>query len=191
MPRRGLDRAAVVALAAAIADREGLDAVTLARVAAEAGVRPPSLYNHVAGREDLLAGIALLGVRDLDAAMTGAAVGRAGDDALAAAAGAYRDYAHEHPGRYAAAMRAPVGVRRGALGAAAETVATVPDAVLRAWSLPPDEVVHAVRAVRAALHGFVALEAVGGFGLPVDREASFDRLVAALAAGLRAAPARA
>ena len=53
------------------------------------------------------------------------------------------------------------------------------------------EVIHAVRAVRAALHGFVALEALGGFGLPVDREASFDRLVAALAAGLRAAPARA
>lgn len=190
MPRRGLDRAAVVGLAAAIADREGLEAVSLARVAAEAGVRPPSLYNHVAGRDDLVAGIALLGVRDLDAAMRDAAVGRAGDDALRAAAGAYRAYAHEHPGRYAAAMRAPSAGDEELTAAAADTVATV-TTLLRAWSLPDDEIVHAVRAVRAALHGFVALEAGGGFGLPVDREASFDRLVDALAAGLRTTPARA
>jgi AcrR family transcriptional regulator len=183
VPRRGLDHAAVVELAAAIADREGLAAVTLARVAAEAGVRPPSLYNHVAGLEDLLRGIALLGVRELRAQLQAAAVGRAGDDALRAAAGAYRAYAHAHPGRYAAAMRAPAAGDDELAAEAAETVATVAT-LLRAWALPEDEVVHAVRAVRSALHGFVALEADGGFGLPVDREASFDRLVAALAAGL-------
>ena len=39
-------------------------------------------------------------------------------------------------------------------------------------------------AVRSALHGFVALEAAGGFELPVDLETSFDRLVATVAAGL-------
>jgi AcrR family transcriptional regulator len=185
MPRRGLDRAAVVALAVAIADRDGLEAVTLARVAAEAGVRPPSLYNHVAGREDLVRAIALTGVRELGAAMQAAAVGRAGDDALAAAARAYRDYARAHPGRYAAAMRAPTAGDEALEAAAAETVETVAK-LLHAWALPEDEMVHAVRAVRSGLHGFVTLEAGGGFGLPVDREASFDRLVAALAAGLGA-----
>jgi AcrR family transcriptional regulator len=173
----------VVALAVAIADGDGLDAVTLARVAAEAGVRPPSLYNHVAGREDLVRAIALIGIRELGAAMQAAAVGRAGDDALRAAAGAYRAYAHAHPGRYAAAMRAPAAGDEALAAAAAETAATVAT-LLRAWTLPEEEMVHAVRAVRSGLHGFVALEADGGFGLPVDREASFDRLVAALAAGL-------
>ena len=57
-------------------------------------------------------------------------------------------------------------------------------AVLRAWEKHGDAAVHAVRTVRSALHGFVALEAAGGFGLPVDLDASFDRLVATLAAGL-------
>jgi AcrR family transcriptional regulator len=183
VPRRGLDRAAVVALAVEIADRDGLDAVTLARVAADAGVRPPSLYNHVAGREDLMRAIALTGVRELEAAMQAAAVGRAGDDALAAAARAYRGYAHAHPGRYAAAMRAPAAGDEALAAAAAATVETVAK-LLHAWALPEEEMIHAVRAVRSGLHGFVALEALGGFGLPVDREASFDRLVAALAAGL-------
>jgi AcrR family transcriptional regulator len=183
VPRRGLDRTAVVELAAGIADREALDAVTIARVAADAGVRPPSLYNHIAGRDDLVAAIALLGVRDLDAAMRSAAIGRAGDDALRAAAGAYRAYAHAHPGRYAAAMRAPAAGDEALAAAAADTIATV-TTLLRAWELPEDDAIHAVRAVRAALHGFVALEAAGGFGLPVDREASFERLVDALATGL-------
>jgi AcrR family transcriptional regulator len=190
VPRRGLDRTAVVELAAGIADREALDAVTIARVAADAGVRPPSLYNHIAGRDDLVAAIALLGVRDLDAAMRSAAIGRAGDDALRAAAGAYRAYAHAHPGRYAAAMRAPAAGDEALAAAAADTIATV-TTLLRAWELPEDDAIHAVRAVRAALHGFVALEAAGGFGLPVDREASFERLVDALATGLGTQPKRA
>ena len=41
-----------------------------------------------------------------------------------------------------------------------------------------------VRAVRALVHGFLTLEQVGGFGLPDDVGASFDRAVDALVAGL-------
>ena len=46
--------------------------------------------------------------------------------------------------------------------------------------------IHAVRALRSAVHGFAALEAAGGFGLAVDRDESFDRLVDALAKGIGA-----
>jgi hypothetical protein len=35
------------------------------------------------------------------------------------------------------------------------------------------------------VHGFIALELGGGFGLPVDVDESFDHLVATLVAGLR------
>jgi hypothetical protein len=44
--------------------------------------------------------------------------------------------------------------------------------------------VHAARAFRSAVHGFVVLEAAGGFGIPVDLDDSFDRLLATLAGGL-------
>ena len=33
---------------------------------------------------------------------------------------------------------------------------------------------------RAAVHGFVALEAAGGFGLPRDTDRSFDQMIAGL-----------
>jgi hypothetical protein len=43
--------------------------------------------------------------------------------------------------------------------------------------------------MRSALHGFDTLEAGGGFGIPVDLDESFDRMVGALARGLRERPA--
>jgi AcrR family transcriptional regulator len=183
MPRMGLDPARVVDTAAAIADADGLEAVTLARVAGELGVRTPSLYNHVDGRGDLLRAIALLGVRELTAALREAAVGRASADALTAAAHAYRAYARAHPGRCAATVAAPTARDDEHRAAAAEAV-DVLLAVMRGWDLEGDDAIHAVRAFRSAVHCFVAIEASGGFGMAVDVDASFDRLVATLAWGL-------
>ena len=152
-------------------------------MAAELGVRAPSLYHHVAGRDDLVARIALRGVRELDATLRGAAVGRAGPDALTAVTHAYREYARGHPGRYATTVAVPADGDPALLAAAAELVDLLL-AVLRHWDLEGDEAVHAVRGIRSAVHGFVALEAAGGFGMPVDVDVSFDRLVATLTAGL-------
>jgi AcrR family transcriptional regulator len=183
MPRMGLDAERVVDAAAGIADAEGLEAVTLARVAGELGVRAPSLYNHVDGRDDVLRAIAVRGVRELTSALREAAVGRSSADALTAAARAYRAYARAHPGRYAATVAAPTRGDEEHRAAASEAV-DVMLAVMRGWDLEGDDAIHAVRAFRSAVHGFVAIEAADGFGMAVDVDASFDRLVASLAGGL-------
>src|SRR5204863_7595562 len=81
MARAGLSAEAVVDAAAELADREGLEAVTLARLAADAGVRPPSLYAHVAGLDDLRGRLAMRGRSELTTVMRNAATGRAGADA--------------------------------------------------------------------------------------------------------------
>jgi AcrR family transcriptional regulator len=185
MPRAGLDHDAVVAAGAAIADAEGLEAVTLSRVAAALGVKAPSLYNHVAGRDGLVRGIALLGLDELAASMRDAAVGRSGDDALLAAAQAYRAYVRAHPGRYAAgAITAPAPDDQEHQQAAT-TILDLLRSILRAWQLSDDDAIHALRAIRASIHGFTTLETSGGFGLSQDVDESFTRLVTTLAAGLR------
>lgn len=51
----GLTRARVVETAFALADAEGLDAVSIRRVAAELGARPMALYTHIASKDDLIA----------------------------------------------------------------------------------------------------------------------------------------
>ncbi len=166
-----------------IADADGLAGVTLARVAAGLDVRAPSLYNHVAGRDALLRLVALRGMRALDGVLRDAAVGRSGRDALVAIAHAYRAFARENPGLYAATVRAPAADDAELLAAAARPVEVLVT-VLAAWGFEGELAVHHVRVVRSALHGFVSIEAGGGFGLPLDLDESFERLVETLVAGL-------
>jgi AcrR family transcriptional regulator len=187
MPRAGLDAETVVSAAAELADADGLAALTLARLAERLGVRSPSLYAHVGGLGDLRTRLAIRGARALTAALQTAAAGRAGSDALRAVADAYRAFAHAHPGTYAATQRAPATGRDGADGeytTAAADVVGVLVAVLRGYELRDEDAIHAVRMVRAALHGFVSLEQEGGFAMPVDIEESYRRLVRLLDRGL-------
>ena len=91
-------------------------------------------------------------------------MGTSGASAVRAVCRAYRAWALEHPGRYAATVRAPTPGDADDL--AASTAATeVIFRVLAAYDLDGDDVVDATRALRASLHGFVALENAGGFGL--------------------------
>ncbi len=183
MARAGLDSEAVVDAAAALADAEGLEAVTLARLAAMLEVRAPSLYSHVGGLEDLRRRIAARALAELARELSAAAAGRAGSDALRAVARAYRDYARAHPGSYAATQRAPDLADPDAQ-AAAHSVVDIVLAVLRGYGLEGDDAVHAARAVRAALHGFVVLESGEGFGIPLSLDESFERLIVVLDRGL-------
>jgi len=52
--RRGLSRAAIVARALELGDAEGLEAVSLRRLAADLGVTPMALYRHVKDKHDLI-----------------------------------------------------------------------------------------------------------------------------------------
>ncbi len=183
-PRIGLDRDAVVREAAALADADGMSALTLAGLAARLGVRPPSLYNHVAGIEALHRELALLGLGELRERLGRAAVGRAGEDAVVALADAYRAFGRERPGLYTATQWAPDSADLQWLAMAKDLVDIVL-AALRSFDLDGDAALHAVRGLRSLLHGFVALETTGGFCLPLDQDESFRRLVRTYLAGLR------
>jgi AcrR family transcriptional regulator len=182
MPRAGLDTEAIVSAAEKLADAEGLEAVTLATLARQLGVRPPSLYAHVSGLPDLRRRLAARAARRLAATLQAAAAGRARADALAAVAQAYRSYAREHPGSYAALQRAPDPDDADTIEAAAQAVDVVL-AVLRGYGLESDDAIHATRIIRASLHGFVSLEASKGFGLPLDIDETFARLTQLLDRG--------
>ena len=185
MPRAGLSPTAVVDAAASLADAEGFRQLTLARVAAELGIKPPSLHKHVSCLASLHRELALRGLHEANRRMSRAAMGLSGDAALLAIAHAYRDFAIEHPGLYAASLRAPADADAEWAAAGADVVA-IAVAVLSAYGLRGDEALHATRAVRAIIHGFVSLEAAGGFGMPLNLEESLDRLVLTFAHGLRA-----
>ncbi len=76
--RMPLNAERVVAAAMALADAEGLSALTMRRLAASLGVEPMSLYHHVPGKDHLLDGLTEALLAELSAAV--AAQVRADDD---------------------------------------------------------------------------------------------------------------
>src|SRR5258708_33366268 len=108
MSRRvGLDHATVVEAAAKLVDEEGIEQLSLGRLAERLGVRTPSLYNHVAGLPGLKHDLALFCSRELLDRLLRATIGKSRAEAIFALANAYRAYATETPGRYAFTVPAP------------------------------------------------------------------------------------
>jgi AcrR family transcriptional regulator len=185
MARAGLTPAAVVEAAADLVDREGPAALSLQRVADQLGVRSPSLYNHVDGLDALEREVALAGIRQLADTCRAAVMGRSQADGLRALAAAYRAFALGHPGVYALTQvaRPEDPLYAEVAGRLLEPVL----ALLVGFGLEGQDLIHAARTIRGALHGFALLEVQSGFGLDVDRNDSFEWMVALLERGLATA----
>lgn len=181
--RPGLSRDRIVETAASLLDEAGEQDVTLAQIAEALGVRTPSLYNHIRGQDDLRRGLAVYAVRELRARIAQAAIGKSGADAVLAIGLAYREFARERPGLYRSSLRAPEPDHL-ALIDAAEEVLDILRRVLEPFGLSPEDQIHAIRGLRSLMHGFVSLELAGGFGLPVDLNQSYHRLLTAFTQGL-------
>ncbi|WP_211368119.1 TetR/AcrR family transcriptional regulator [Microbacterium rhizomatis] len=183
MPRAGLDTTVVIERAAEMLDDPRGEGLSLAALATSLGVKTPSLYKHVDGMPGLQRGMMLRAKATFGAAIGGAAIGRSREDAIVAMSFAYRAWALAHPGQYALTVRAPV--EGDAEDEAASTaIVDVIFAVLAGYGLRGSDAVDATRFLRSAIHGFVALETSGGFGLPVDLERSFERLVGSVVTAL-------
>lgn len=77
--RGSLSRERVLEVAVALADREGIDALTMRALATELGVEAMSLYHHVAGKNDLLDGLADIVAMEIESAVAGQSPGPSGE----------------------------------------------------------------------------------------------------------------
>ncbi|MGX1135376.1 AcrR family transcriptional regulator [Streptomyces glaucescens] len=184
MARVGLTAERLIQAGAELADEVGFDQVTVSALARRFDVKVASLYSHLRNSQELRTGIALLALEELADRAADALAGRAGRDALTAFANVYRDYAREHPGRYAAARlrldpetaAASAGVRH----------ARMTRAILRGYDLTEPDETHAVRMLGSVFHGYVSLELSGGFShSEPDSEETWARILDALDALLR------
>jgi AcrR family transcriptional regulator len=183
---RRLTRDLVIARAVTLADEAGhYDALTLTDLAAAVNVRTPSLYNHIDSLDDLRTGMAAYGVQELIRRVRRAATGKRGRDALVAIADAYRRFAHDHPGIYGLTIRAPRAGQEELSTLATELLEIIL-LVLASLGLEGEEALHIVRGFRAVVHGFVSLETAGGYEMPLDRDLSFQQLIATYLDGLAA-----
>jgi AcrR family transcriptional regulator len=183
MPRAGLSTDTVVDVALALVDDKGVEALSLAAVADRAGVAAPSLYKHVGSLADLRDLMAVKIMRQITGIFAAAIMGRSRDEAVAALMRAYRAYVLANPGRYALLPLDPL--HRDGLVEAGQELLAVFVAVMRGYGLESAAATHAIRRLRAVVHGFVDLEIGGGFGMPEDIETTYEELIDMVLRSLR------
>ena len=181
--RQRLSRATVIEMAATIADAEGIDAVTLSRLAADAGVKQPALYRHVSGIDELRKLLSLRARALLVQELTNAINGCTRDAAVLAAAHAWRKFVHAHPGLYSATDRVPSIGDADVELSLAQVVTTLTSA-LDGYQLSDAQRAHCARTLRSALHGFCVLEKDHGHPEPFALESSLQNLVELFCRGI-------
>jgi AcrR family transcriptional regulator len=149
--------------ALAIADAEGLDAVTMRAVAAKVGVSPMALYPHVGGKAELLDGLVgrLLEELTARAAAGAGSPERAGLDRAGLRALAYgvRALARAHPSAFGLLLARP-----SVTPEAARSVDVVYQALLDA-GVPPAHVPRLERLISTFVIGFALSEVSGRFAV--------------------------
>jgi AcrR family transcriptional regulator len=178
-----LNRATVLDMAAVIADAEGIDAVTLSRIAVDAGVKQPALYRHVSGIEELWMLLSLRARDLLVESLSAAVAGKNRESAVLAVAHAWRMFVQQHPGLYSATDRVP-SVGDPDIELSLARVVAVLTSSLDDYSLTESQRAHCARSLRSALHGFCVLEKDQGHPEPYALDSSLTQLVELFCRGM-------
>ncbi|MFB7943357.1 TetR/AcrR family transcriptional regulator [Kitasatospora phosalacinea] len=178
----GLTVERITRAAAELADRVGIEKVTVSALAREFGVKDASFYSHVKNLREIRTRVALLASDEMNQALAAAIAGRSGAEALTAFADAYRDYALAHPGRYAATQ---LPLDQGDFAELTDTAVLARSveltyAVMRHYRLEEPARTDAARLLRSTFHGFATIEAAGGFHHPRAAADSWRRITAGL-----------
>ncbi|MFE3890319.1 TetR/AcrR family transcriptional regulator [Priestia sp. YIM B13446] len=183
-PRQGLDFKKVIQTGENLANREGFYAVTIASLAKELNVRPPSLYNHIKGLEELRKELALSGLQQLYHLLKSAVEHASAEDAVYRLSKAYVSFVRKSPGIYEATATVAPRIQDEEVQKASDNIVFLVLDVLKPYHLPENEALHAVRSLRSILHGFSYLEQKGGFGMSLSTDETLDFLIRTFALGL-------
>lgn len=178
-----LSRAVVIDRAAVIADAEGIDAVTLSRIAHDAGVKQPALYRHVTGIEELWMLLSLRARDILVSQLNEAIANTEREKSVLAAAHAWRTFVQQHPGLYSATDRVP-SVGDADVELSLTRVVAALTAALDGYALTNAQRAHCARSLRSALHGFCVLEKDMGHPEPFAIDNSLVQMVKLFCRGI-------
>lgn len=171
--RTSLD--AIVLAARDLLETHGLAGLTMNAVANRVGVRAPSLYKRVRGRDQL---IQLVG----EATMVELATRLEGATTAARVANCFRDFGHERP----AAFQLVITPAPGVPSIRVDYAVLATEAVLRVTrELAGDEhVLEAARTLTAWTAGFISMELSGSFKLGGDLQRAWEFGLEAITAAI-------
>jgi AcrR family transcriptional regulator len=178
----------IVQTAGQIADRAGLENLSLKEVAEKLEIKSPSLIFHVKSLNGLKNLLGKYTTRLLVAELMEAGFGKSGLEAIAALGGAAVKFALAHPGMYESIQWMNIYyVRAGKDEPYYSEFQQITGLFFRLFEGSPLEAVevsHIIRGFRCLIHGFATIAGHKGFGHPSDAKESFDYCLALYLAGV-------
>ena len=185
MARADIDKGTVIRKAAELANEVGLEKVTLKLLASNLNIKPPSLYNHIKGLENLQKEVMLYGWRQMEERVIEAAVCVTGYEALEAMGRTFYKYATENPGIFNA-MLWYTKFQSDEMKDATKRIFSVIYKIFSTLNISRENCDHLIRTYRAFLEGYVLLVNNEAFGHPLSIEDSFEISLQVLMTGTKA-----
>lgn len=156
MPKKGLTHEMIINTALDLINEHGYDTFSLRELATKLNVKPSSLYNHVHGLNEINTEVAFRVSQKLNTLLSHAIDGKDQDQAFMDAVKAYRQFALDYPGEYAALIKMPKSNNENIIHAGLESFAPLRN-LIKSYQAPREKTIHFMRALRSTMHGFVEL----------------------------------
>jgi len=179
LQKKGITPEKIYQAAMQLIVEKGYDRFSVRELAARLDVQPASLYSHVKNAAEINIAVGRMAIDQLSQILESAIVNGGREEAFAAMAHAYRDFAHENFELYKAIMALPGASETELKEDEQKTIRPIRTVV---ENFVPKGVVsiNFQRFVRSAMHGFIMLESEGFMrSRAVSADESYDMLISA------------
>lgn len=173
MPKNMVSEESIIETSALIANKIGLENLSLKIIADELNVKSPSLYNHISSLDDVKNKLMVYGWKQLENKMIDSAVGVTGYEALNNMSNVFYDYATNNTGVFMAMLwyNKYDSIEKDN---ATKRLFNILFKIMKTLNISDDNINHIIRTLRGFLEGFCLLVNNNAFGNPISIKESFD-----------------
>lgn len=181
-----LTRQDVVTAAVVCLQKDGEAGLGVNRVARELGIRPPSIYKHIAGNEALRCAVAAEGMRLLTEHLKHQVQDVGQQDCLIrTVAHAVRQFFHKNPALHQVMTMTTIDASAPDFQAIKQAFLRFNATAFELFNLNDDDFIHALRMFVSACHGFALLEQSQQFKEPQSLDESYEWLINTFILGIK------
>lgn len=173
MAKNNINDELIIKMAADLSNKIGLENLSLKIIAEELNIKPPSLYNHISGLDDIKEKLMIYGWKQVEKNAIEAAVGVSGYEALKNSCYEFYNYAINNKGVFTAMLwynKYDNDEKENATTKLFDMLFKI----LKPLNISNDNINHIIRTLRSFLEGFSLLVNNNAFGNPVSIKESFD-----------------